>query len=108
MKTVFILEVQIGDCLEEDDIIRHEDDYGTGLILIPFEIPVTICLAAGKAIMLYKGGDKINPTLPASAFNMQKLLRSFAVAFFVLVKENELFLVFCPPKRTFSEPTKLY
>ena len=41
-------------------------------------------------------GDKLNPILAASAFNMQKLLRSFAVSFLYWLRKR-LFLAFCPP-----------
>ena len=32
-------------------------------------------------------GDKINPILSASAFNLQKLLRSFVLVFFSFLKK---------------------
>ena len=49
-------------------------------------------------------GDKMNPILSASAFNLQKLLRSFAVLFLYWLKKR-IFLLFRPPKLTFSGPT---
>ena len=45
------------------------------------------------------GGDKFNPILSASAFNLQKLLRSFALLFFYWLKKWGKFLTlspFCP------------
>ena len=44
-------------------------------------------------------GDKFNPILSASAFNLQKLLRSFALLFFYWLKKWGKFLTlspFCP------------
>ena len=39
-------------------------------------------------------GDKINPILSASAFNVQKLLRSFALVFFYWLRKWNFFLFF--------------
>ena len=49
-------------------------------------------------------GDKLNPILAASAFNMQKLLRSFVLSFLYWLRKWNFFCFFSP-KRTFSEPT---
>ena len=49
-------------------------------------------------------GDKLNPILAASGFNMQKLLRSFAVSFLYWLRKG-IFLAFCSPKQTFSDST---
>ena len=46
-------------------------------------------------------GDKFNPILSASAFNLQKLLRSFAVLFFYWLKEREKLLIFIVNRQKF-------
>ena len=41
-------------------------------------------------------GDKFNPILAASAFNMQKLLRSFAVSFLYWLRKRSFFCFSLP------------